>query len=87
MAAISVPEPGSEVKTRTGWKKVGPCRPTCDHIDCLANRKAAESKCHLCGWMIGYDVAFYILADNPDEPKGNVHALCYELKIEAERKR
>lgn len=50
MAAGLIPAPGT---------RLGPCKGECEHRDCAANRKQAESACALCTNPIGYDTRFY----------------------------
>lgn len=66
MAAISLPEPGSEY---------GPCDrdADCQHIDCVATRDAAAEACQICGKPIGYNTRYY---------SGPKHARCLEDQIE-----
>jgi len=70
MAAGIISKPGSQY---------GPCCVKCRHTDCEANRKTAESICHICGTIIGYETRFY------DTDEGYVHAFCEEERIEKER--
>lgn len=49
MPFFKLPEPGTNL---------GPCVPTCEHIDCAANREQAETLCRICGTPIGYETTF-----------------------------
>ena len=50
MAAASIPKPGA---------KLGPCRQSCNHLDCLRSRAVAGKACALCERIIGYDRRYY----------------------------
>ena len=65
-------EPGTEY---------GPCKERCEHTDCAATRKDAESKCLFCGERIGYGTKFYYVGD-----EGLEHAVC-TWKKEDERQK
>ena len=54
--------------------KYGPC-PACNHKDCIAIRKTANSICRICGKKIGYEVFYYQTSDGE-----LVHATCLEEK-------
>lgn len=71
MAAGTWPRPGT---------KYGPCAEPCEHIDCAATRRDAESLCRLCSQPIGYEVRFY------RDPEAGamltyVHAACLEAQL------
>ena len=72
-----------------GWGTVsapgtehGPCGDGCQHTDCAATRKMAESKCIICEKEIGYDTSFYV----GDEKDTYQHAACLWEKIEEDGK-
>ena len=83
MAASFLPKPGSPH---------GPCRPTrkvpmCSHVDCAATRSIADSECHYCPHVIGYDTAFYdVTPDAPVGVKVYAHATCHAEAIERKNK-
>jgi hypothetical protein len=49
----------------------GPCADPCQHTDCAATRRMADSLCRLCRTAIGYETWFY-----QEESGGYVHATC-----------
>ncbi len=69
MAASSLPEPGSEL---------GPCLPSCKHVDCAATRAMAADRCPYCRQPIGYGRRFYELPGS----SALAHASCHEAAIE-----
>jgi hypothetical protein len=68
MGWYTIAAPGSEC---------GPCTEPCEHTDCAATRKDAETICGLCGEAIGYDTPVYFGADGKHE-----HARCVWAKQE-----
>lgn len=75
MAAGFLSKPGSDY---------GPCATLedgheCTHIDCVATRGIAGTKCRICAEPIGYDRRFY-----NDPHDGLVHEVCLSNEIEAE---
>jgi hypothetical protein len=72
MAAGTLPKPGTHA---------GPCLGVCEHTDCAATRRDAESPCSICGKPIGYDRRFY------HDESGLVHAVCVEEEFERSRAR
>lgn len=78
MAAGTLPSPGKLVDmpgTRDHGKEIGPCVGTCEHRDCAATRRQAESACVKCGKPIGYETPFFRAGCDP-EPL--VHSDCLE---------
>lgn len=67
MASVFLSKPGTEF---------GPCEGNCDHSDCAASRKMAESICTICGKPIGYDKRFFRDSDNPELGE-YAHTACY----------
>lgn len=75
MAAGQIPAPGTQ------W---GPCAEPCQHTDCAASRRTAESLCVVCKLPIRYATAFYDVTDR-GSGKDFAHAVCFEEQLEAER--
>ena len=69
MAAGMLSKPGSEY---------GPCAGECDHTDCAATRRMAETPCRICKEPIGYDRRFY-----REDDGSLVHAVCLEEEVSA----
>jgi hypothetical protein len=68
MACGTIPKPGTEL---------GPCKDVCDHRDCTASRRQANTICRKCGEPIGYDSRFctsYGLP--PNQVEGPFHERC-----------
>ena len=73
MASIRISEPGTEF---------GPCADeSCQHTDCAASRRQAETICRFCNEPIGYDRFFC-----EDDLGHLAHERCLVEKIEKERK-
>lgn len=68
MAAAALPRPGT---------KYGPCQNRCQHIDCVATRRMAESNCSSCAEPIGYERRFY-REELPGGSDDLIHAACAE---------
>lgn len=65
----------------------GPCAGECQHIDCAATRRAAESPCSLCHDPVGYGRRFYIDPDGGTPQDGPyVHAGCLEERLDDDRR-
>ncbi len=75
MAAGIMAAPGTEY---------GPCADACEHTDCAATRKRAQSICFHCKKPIGYGVRFYDVGK--PGAMTSVHALCEEIAIEKEQR-
>jgi len=56
--------------------KHGPCKGTCAHVDCAANRKTAEALCPDCGKSIGWNTPFVYYQGKP------WHNSCLEIMVE-----
>lgn len=89
MAASPLPAPGT---------KYGPCdaQAKCGHLDCQATVREANSRCHYCSGLCGYDVPLYqersgwpkcwpTLTDTSGSAYVLVHAACLETSIEGKR--
>lgn len=75
MAAAILPKPGAEH---------GPCRQSCNHIDCMQTRAVAGKACVLCERIIGYDRRYYGITGDvwpellPEGARRYAHADCLE---------
>jgi hypothetical protein len=67
MAAGTLPKPGTTY---------GPCDKPCEHRDCAATRRMAETICADGDGLIGYDRPFY------QTDRGLVHAYCEESRYD-----
>lgn len=56
--------------------KYGPCKKPCKHLDCVASRKEAETRCIHCDKAIGYETKYYTNT-NYDE-SGKLLSRAYE---------
>lgn len=65
MAALALPEPGTEL---------GPCTGDCQHTDCAETREMAAAQCRICEQPIGYGKRMYV----EDGDQSYVHAACLE---------
>lgn len=55
-----------------------PCKRTCRHIDCAANRKDAAATCRFCGMPIGFEKLMYRSRLSGDL----AHSACLEDAVE-----
>jgi len=69
MGWFVISEPGSVDHNGHPW---GPCAEVCEHADCVATRRDADSLCTICGGAIGYMVKAYAA----DERGRYDHAVC-----------
>jgi len=74
MAAGQIASPGTEY---------GPCVEMCEHTDCQANRKIAESNCRVCGKKIGYETRFF----QEENWTVFVHLVCFVKEVEAKKEK
>lgn len=80
MAAGFLPEPG---KIDRDGNQLGPCAEECEHSYCDSIREQADTRCRYCNEPIGWEVGFFDLGADPDEP-ALVHARCEYARIETE---
>lgn len=78
MAAGYLPEPGKTVSGGThDGLQIGPCLEPCEHTDCAAVRRDADSECPYCGEAIGYEIGFFdITEDSTDGSRLLAHSRC-----------
>jgi hypothetical protein len=86
MAASTLPEPGKIVR----GEEIGPCIEPCEHTDCAATRRMAETHCSICGQVIGYETLFYDIGQRKPMVSKTltedlVHAICHEMQVREEK--
>ena len=60
------------------WRGTGPCINDCDHLDCAAIRRMAESACAICLAPIGYNRRYY------EHRLGLAHAECVDKQYQGD---